>query len=100
VSVGQRLSLNEEVEKQVPAEYYLVTAAHELRRINISMITEARKFGIATTIAHQERYGQLSEDKKIQDATVAAANRIFFQVTVIDSQELAPEFADPPTTSH
>jgi hypothetical protein len=64
------------------------------------MITEARKFSIANTIAHQERYGQLNEDKKIQDATVAAANKIFFQTTVKDSQEMALEFADPPTKSY
>ncbi len=57
-------------------------------RINFSMITEARKFGIATTIAHQERYGQLSEDMKIQGAKAAAANKIIIQVTVTDSQEL------------
>jgi hypothetical protein len=68
--------------------------------LNISMYTEARKFIIATTIAHQERYGQLSEDKKIQDATAAEANRIFFQVTVRDSQEMPPELANPPPTSY
>jgi hypothetical protein len=63
-----------------------------------TLINEARKFGIATTFAHQERYGQLSEDKKIQGATAAAANKIFFQTTVRDSQELAPEYAKPPPT--
>jgi tyrosine-protein phosphatase YwqE len=64
------------------------------------MITEARKFGIATTIAHQERYGQLSEDKKIQGATAVVANKIVFQVTVTDSQGLAYDFAKPPSTSN
>ncbi len=69
-------------------------------RINFSMITEARKFSIATTIAHQERYGQFSEDKKIQGATAAATNKIIFQVTVTDSQELAHEFAKLPPTDY
>jgi hypothetical protein len=59
-----------------------------------TLITEARKFGVATTIAHQERFGQFSEDKKIQGATAAAANKVFFQTTVKDAQELAPEFAE------
>jgi hypothetical protein len=63
-----------------------------------TLINEARKFGVATTFAHQERYGQLSEDKKIQGATAVAANKIFFQTTVKDSQELAPEYAKPPPT--
>lgn len=63
-----------------------------------TLINEARKFGIATTFAHQERYGQLSEDKKIQGATAVAANKIFFQTTARDSQELAPEYAKPPPT--
>jgi hypothetical protein len=59
-----------------------------------TLITEARKFGIATTLAHQERYGQLGDNKKMLGATLAAANKIFFQLTVKDAQELAPEFAD------
>lgn len=60
------------------------------------LITEGRKFGIATTIAHQERFGQLSDDKKIQGATAVVANKIIFQTTVNDSRELAPEFAKEP----
>jgi hypothetical protein len=59
-------------------------------------LSAARKYGVATTVAHQERFGQFSEDYKIQGATAAAANKIFFQMTVRDSQELAPEFANPP----
>jgi hypothetical protein len=63
------------------------------------LITQARKFGIATTIAHQERFGQFSEDKKILGATAAAANKVFFQLAVNDARELAPEFAKAPTTT-
>src|ERR671915_2154838 len=63
------------------------------------LLTQARKFGIATTIAHQERFGQFSEDKKILGATAAAANKVFFQLAVKDAQELAPEFAKAPTTT-
>jgi hypothetical protein len=59
-----------------------------------TLITEARKFGIATTLAHQERYGQLGDNKKMLGATLAAANKIFFQLTVKDAQELASEFAE------
>jgi len=58
-----------------------------------SLITEGRKFGIATTIAHQERFGQLREDPEVLGATLAAANKVLFQLTVRDAQELAPEFA-------
>lgn len=60
------------------------------------LITEGRKFGIATTIAHQERFGQLSEDKKIQGATAVVGNKIIFQATVNDARELAPEFFKEP----
>jgi hypothetical protein len=59
-----------------------------------TFITEARKFGIATTIAHQERFGQFAGNQKLMGATAAAANKIFFQLTVKDAEELAPEFAD------
>ena len=59
-----------------------------------TLFTEARKYGIATTIAHQERYGQFADRKKMAGATAAAANKIFFQTTVMDAQELAAEFAD------
>ena len=63
-----------------------------------TMITEGRKFGIATTIAHQERAGQLGKNEKVLNATMACANKVIFQVTVKDAQELAPEFAEEPTT--
>jgi hypothetical protein len=63
------------------------------------LITQARKFGIATTIAHQERFGQFSENQKIMGATAAAANKVFFQLAVNDARELAPEFAKAPTTT-
>src|SRR5918992_914572 len=61
-------------------------------------INEARKFGISTTVAHQERYGQFADNKEILGATDAAANKVFFQLTVRDSQEQAPEFAKKPPT--
>jgi hypothetical protein len=60
------------------------------------LFTQARKFGIATTIAHQERYGQFADNKKMQGATAAAANKIFFQTTVRDAEELAKEFSNLP----
>ena len=58
-----------------------------------TLFTEGRKFGIATTIAHQERAGQLEQNPKVLGATSAAANKVFFQLTVADAKELAPEFA-------
>ena len=61
-----------------------------------TMITEGRKFGIATTIAHQERAGQLGKNEKVLNATMACANKVIFQVTVKDAQELAPEFSSLP----
>ena len=60
------------------------------------LFTEAGKYGIATTIAHQERYGQLADNKWILGATDAAGNKIFFRLAVRDAQEQAPEFAKEP----
>jgi hypothetical protein len=57
------------------------------------LFTEARKYGIATTIAHQERYGQFADNKKISGATDAAVIKIFFQPTPHDAEEQAVEFA-------
>jgi hypothetical protein len=57
------------------------------------LFTQARKYAIATTIAHQERYGQFADNKRISGATDAAVNKIFFQVSVRDAEEQAPEFA-------
>ena len=51
-----------------------------------TLITEARKFGIATTIAHQERFGQFAENQKLIGATLAAVNKVFFQLTVKDAE--------------
>jgi hypothetical protein len=59
-------------------------------------INEGRKFGCATTIAHQERVGQFGENQKVLGATLACANKVLFQVTVKDARELAPEFAEKP----
>src|SRR5205823_3907593 len=58
-----------------------------------TLITEARKYGIATTISHQERFGQLGDNKQIIGATDATVNKIFFQLTVKDAKEQALEFA-------
>ena len=63
------------------------------------LFTEARKYGIATTIAHQERYGQFADNRRIAGATLTAVNKVFFQVSVRDAQEQAPTFAKAPTTT-
>jgi hypothetical protein len=57
------------------------------------LFTEARKYGIATTIAHQERYGQFADNKRIAGATDAAVIKLFFQPTPHDAAEQAVEFA-------
>jgi hypothetical protein len=62
-----------------------------------AVITEGRKFGVATTFCHQERFGQFADNQKLMGATLAAVNKVFFQLTVKDAEELAPEFASEPT---
>src|SRR5207249_1569312 len=42
-----------------------------------TLITEGRKFGAATTFAHQERFGQFADNQKLMGATLAAVNKVF-----------------------
>jgi hypothetical protein len=44
-----------------------------------TLITQAPKFGVATTIAHHDRLGQLGDNKEIIGATAAIANKVLFQ---------------------
>lgn len=60
------------------------------------LITEARKYHIATTIAHQERYGQLEVDRRVLGATLATAHKVIFQPTINDAEAVAWEFAERP----
>jgi len=62
------------------------------------LFTEAGKYGIATTIAHQERYGQLGDNEAILGATDAAGNKVFFRLSVEDATEKAAEFSEKPPT--
>ena len=57
------------------------------------LITQGPKFGVATTIAHQERQGQLERNAKVLGATSAAGNKVLFQLSPADAHELAAEFA-------
>jgi hypothetical protein len=57
------------------------------------LVTEGRKYGVATTFAHVERFGQLAKNQKLIGATQAMVNKVLFQLTVADAEELAPEFA-------
>ena len=57
------------------------------------MTTEGRKFGVAATYLHVERFGQLAHNQKLMGATQAIVNKGMFQATVKDSDEFAPEFA-------
>ena len=63
-----------------------------------TLFTEARKYGIATTIAHQDRFGQLAHNKEMAGATLQAANLICFRLARHDADELAPVFAEAPPT--
>jgi hypothetical protein len=62
------------------------------------LFTQGRKFAVATTIAHQERFGQFADNKAILGATDAAGNKIFFQLAVRDAREQAAEVAKPSPT--
>ena len=57
-----------------------------------TIVTEGRKFGVAATYAHVERFGQLAGNPKLMGATQATANKVFFQTTVADARELDLEF--------
>jgi hypothetical protein len=58
-----------------------------------TLITEGRKFGVASTFLHVERFGQLADNQKLLGATQAIVNKVLFQTTVKDAEEFAPEFA-------
>jgi len=58
-----------------------------------TLLAEARKFGIATTIAHQVRKGQLSE--KLEGATLNASNFVIFKIASIDA-DIASVFDTTP----
>ena len=58
-----------------------------------TMVTEGRKFGVASTYIHVERFGQLANNQKLMGATQAIVNKMFFQSTVNDAREFAPELA-------
>ena len=58
-----------------------------------TLLTEARKFGIATTIAHQMRE-QL--DAQNRGATLNVANLVMFKISGKDAEELAAEFDSTP----
>jgi Helicase HerA, central domain len=62
------------------------------------LFAQGRKFGIAPTIAHQERYGQFADNKEMLGATNAAGNKICFQLSPADAQEQAIEFERAPPT--
>jgi type IV secretory pathway TraG/TraD family ATPase VirD4 len=50
------------------------------------LFTQARKYNVATTVAHQERYGQFADNKRMLGATDTAANKIFLQQSQSDAQ--------------
>src|SRR5207247_4593870 len=60
-----------------------------------TLLTEARKFGIATTIAHQARY-QPGMTDGIRATSLSAKNLVIFEVNSKDADELASEFQRTP----
>jgi hypothetical protein len=65
-----------------------------------TLLEEARKYGISTTIAHQNR-GQLDSknsqlDANLKDRTRSAANLVVFRVNSKDADDLAGEFDTTP----
>ena len=65
------------------------------------LFTQGRKFAVATTIAHQERFGQFADNKAILGATDAAGNKVFFRLANSDADEQAPEVTKAsPTEIH
>jgi len=76
---------------------YFGLYADEFQRFATSdfatILTEARKFGIATTIAHQVR-DQL--DEKSRGATLNAGNLVVFRVSGPDAGEMAVNFDSTP----
>ena len=56
-----------------------------------TLLTEARKFGIATTIAHQARY-QPGMTDGIRATSLSTKNLVVFKVNSQDGDELAGEF--------
>jgi hypothetical protein len=60
-----------------------------------TLLTEARKFGIATTIAHQARY-QPGMTDGIRAVSLQAANFVVFRVTSLDADEIAGSFDTTP----
>ena len=60
-----------------------------------TLLTEARKFGIGTTIAHQARY-QPGMTDGIRATSLSAANLVVFKVNSKDASELAGQFQRTP----
>jgi energy-coupling factor transporter ATP-binding protein EcfA2 len=58
------------------------------------LITQCRKYGVDTVVAHQTR-AQLT-DVGTRQATLTVGNKVVFSVTGADAQELAKEFKIPP----
>jgi hypothetical protein len=58
------------------------------------LLAEARKYAVASTLAHQFR-GQLSDDAN-RGATLSAANLVIFAVNGTDAEELAKQFDRTP----
>jgi hypothetical protein len=63
-----------------------------------TLLTEARKFGIATTIAHQARF-QPGMTEAIRATSLQAANLVMFRITSQDANELAGNFDCTPVVT-
>jgi hypothetical protein len=62
------------------------------------LFTEGRKYKIATCFAHQERYGQFADNRRIAGATLTAAHLVCFRPSPLDAPVLAQVFPKPSPT--
>src|SRR5205823_4567271 len=62
------------------------------------LFTQTGKYYIMPAVAHQVRLGQFKPDDPNRGATLAAPIKIFFRLSVHDSNELAPVVANPSPT--
>ncbi len=75
--------------KRRPFPLYIDECPNIVTKDFATLITEARKFGIAVTVAYRS-HGQLDAINK--EATLSMANLVVFRVLRQDAEELAPVF--------
>ena len=100
VIVGQLLQAalsRKDVEREDRSPFYLY--ADEYHRFATAffstLIQEARKYNIASVMAHQSRYQLKVLGEEISKTPLSVPNIIVFQVTAEDARELSSRFTQP-----